>query len=218
MEDHTGRLKLRSKKLGLFALMCFAALTAEGQERSKNEIGLLLGATVTPAVQTEAPGAGRLSIGSGITFQLNYARRLVTREGWVLYFEVPAVAVPLQEIRASAGAVPKNYDSFFVTPAARLTFTPGSKIAPWVSAGGGYALFDESAERMDGSHNVTRGISGGAAQFGGGVDMALPFRVLLPIGLRGEVRDFYTSKPNYNATNSGLQHNLVFSGGIVLHF
>ena len=209
---------MRSKNLGLIALVLFAATMAEGQQSSKNEIGLLLGATVTPAVQTEAPVPGKLSIGSGITFQLNYARRLVTRERWALYLEVPAVAVPLQEIGASAGVIPRNYDSFFVTPAARLKFAPGSKIEPWVSAGGGYALFDESAERMDGSHNITRGTSGGAAQFGGGVDLALPFRVLLPLGLRAEVRDFYTAKPHYNAVSSGFQHNLVFSGGIVLHF
>ena len=201
------------------ALIIFlAVISGEAGAQKKNEVGLLLGATVTPSIQIAAPNPGKLSIGSGVTFQLNYARRLATREGWALDFEVPAVAIPLQEIRASAGVVPKNYDSFFITPAVRVKFAPGSKIAPWISAGGGYALFDESAERMDGSHNLSRGTSGGAAQFGGGVDLALPLKVPLPINVRVEARDFYTSKPNYNAATSGFQHNVALSGGIVLHF
>ena len=38
-------------------------------------------------------------------------------------------------------------------------------------------------------------------------------------GLRGEVRDFYTAVPQYRVlTESGSQHNVVFSGGFVVHF
>src|SRR6266852_2080514 len=45
------------------------------------------------------------------------------------------------------------------------------------------------------THNTTRGTSGGAVQFGGGVDVRTPIKVLFPIGLRAEVRDLYTAKP-----------------------
>ena len=79
-------------------------------------------------------------------------------------------------------------------------------------------LFDESAQRIDGAHNA-HGTHGGAAQFGGGVDIRTPIRVLFPIGVRLELRDLYSSKPNYHLdTGGGLQHNLVFSGGLVLRF
>jgi len=40
----------------------------------------------------------------------------------------------------------------------------------------------------------------------------------VPISLRGEARDFYSDTPNYATTGSDRQHNLVFSGGFVLHF
>jgi hypothetical protein len=85
--------------------------------------------------------------------------------------------------------------------------------------GGGYALFDESALRIDGAHNTTRGTSSGAAEFGGGVDLRTPIKVLVPFSLRLELRDLYTSKPTYNVPTGGaFQHNVVLSGGLVVHF
>lgn len=72
---------------------------------------------------------------------------------------------------------------------------------------------------MDGTHNTTRGAGGGAVQFGGGVDVRTPIKFGFPIGVRVEVRDLYTSKPNYNLdTGGGFQHRLIISGGQVLRF
>jgi hypothetical protein len=201
------------------ALIVVTLVSAYARADRKNEIGLILGATVTPDLADIAPGGGPLQIGSGITFQLTYARRLIRSRLADLYFEVPAVAIPLQDVIASNGAAPINYDSFFVTPALRVKLAPSARLSPWFSAGGGYALFEESESRTNGTHNTTRGTSGGALQFGGGIDVRTPIKVLFPIGLRAEVRDFYTAKPNYNLnTGGGFQHNVVFSGGLVLHF
>ena len=209
-----------SGKTGLtLAFIAFALTQLHAQTGRKNEIGLLIGATVTPDLRSGAPVPGTLQIGSGTTFQLTYARQLRSSGRVGLYVEVPALAVPLQDVKASNGDVPRNYDSFFITPGLRVKLAPNGRVSPWFSAGGGYALFDESAERTDGAHNTTRGTSGGAVQFGGGVDFRTPIKVLLPIGFRLEVRDLYTSKPNYNLNTGGsFQHNVVFSGGLVLHF
>ena len=38
------------------------------------------------------------------------------------------------------------------------------------------------------------------------------------IGLRAEIRDFYTGSPAYNSAIRGGQHNVVAGGGIVLKF
>jgi hypothetical protein len=52
-------------------------------------------------------------------------------------------------------------------------------------------------------------------QFGGGVDVA----VWRWLGLRGEIRDYYSASPTYNlASIRGGQHNVVAGGGIVLRF
>jgi hypothetical protein len=206
-------------KFVLAAIIFLSALrAANAQTESKNEIGLMLGGTVTPAVGISAPGGGRLSIAAGMTFQFNYARRLMKGRSLRLYFEVPTLATPQQAISSAAGASPRNYASLFMTPSLRATFRPTAAVSPWLSAGGGYALFDESAQRIDGTHNA-HGTNGGAAQFGGGVDIRTPIRVLFPIGVRLELRDLYASKPSYNLnTGGGLQHSLVFSGGLVLRF
>jgi hypothetical protein len=177
------------------ACVVLALFPAYAQAHRKNEIGLLLGATVTPGLEVAGSSSSSLKIGSGITFQLTYARQLTTTRSVALYFEVPALAIPLQDITASNGAVPANYDSFFVTPALRVKLAPSARVSPWFSAGGRYALFDESASRIEGTHNITRGTSGSAVQFGGGVDIRTPIKVLFPIGLRAEVRDLYTANP-----------------------
>lgn len=207
-----------SRKTLLTIIACAVfTLTAYTQD-SKNEIGLLLGGTVTPALGTAAQNS-RVEIGSGFTFQATYARRLVDARAAGLYFEIPLLATPLQDVTSSNGLSPANYASLFITPGVRLKLAPEAAFSPWFSVGGGYARFDESALRLDGSPNTSRGTNRGAIQFGGGVDLRTPVRILFPVGLRVEVRDLYSDKPNYNGVvDSGFQHNLVFSGGLVVHF
>jgi hypothetical protein len=58
------------------------------------------------------------------------------------------------------------------------------------------------------------------AQFGGGIDVRTRLKLLFPIGLRGEVRDFYTLEtPGFGVpVQRSEQHNVVVSGGLVVHF
>jgi hypothetical protein len=63
------------------------------------------------------------------------------------------------------------------------------------------------------------GLNTGAFYFGGGIDVQTPMRILFPIALRAEVRDFYSPVPNLNANlRNGRQHNTIFSGGLVIGF
>ena len=138
----TEEIRLLRKTVLTITCIVLALFPAYAQDNRKNEIGLLLGGTFTPALNVAGPGANRLEIGSGITFQLTYARQLTTARSMALYFEVPALAIPLQDITSSNGTVPRNYDSFFVTPGLRVKLAPSQRVSPWLSAGGGYALFD----------------------------------------------------------------------------
>jgi hypothetical protein len=56
--------------------LTFVMAESQAQTNRKNELGLLLGATVTPELKATAPAPANLEIGSGITFQLTYARQL----------------------------------------------------------------------------------------------------------------------------------------------
>lgn len=41
----------------------------------------------------------------------------------------------------------------------------------------------------------------------------------IPVGFRAEVRDFYSGVPRYNRTvDADLQHNVVFTGGLLIKF
>jgi hypothetical protein len=98
--DTKGTEELRLLRKSVLTITCIvlALFPAYGQDNRKNEIGLLLGGTFTPALDVAAQDANRLEIGSGITFQLTYARQLTTARSVALYLEVPALAIPLQHI------------------------------------------------------------------------------------------------------------------------
>jgi hypothetical protein len=57
-------------------------------------------------------------------------------------------------------------------------------------------------------------------QFGGGIDIRTRLKLRFPIGLRGEVRDYYTlNKPSLGVPVQRTgQHNVVVSGGLVVNF
>lgn len=202
----------------LLLALSVAVRGATAQDRN-NEVGLLLGAAVTPSL-TIGPGPAGIEFGKGLTFQATYARHLLSRAGAQLSFEVPLLAAPSIKTRSVGISVPSEYASLFITPGLRLKFLPQAPLSPWVSAGGGYARFHEAAEVQDGAPNVGRvGRNTGAVQFGGGLDIRTPVTILFPISLRLEVRDVFSGKPTYNAITGGsLQHNVVLSGGFVVHF
>ena len=60
----------------------------------------------------------------------------------------------------------------------------------------------------------------GTAQIGGGMDVRTRLKLLFPIGLRGEVRDYYTLKrPGFGVPiQRREQHNVVVSAVLVVHF
>jgi opacity protein-like surface antigen len=206
--------------LGFLVLLPFAVAQSDQKAPSpKNEIGLLLGGAKTSELTVTGQNR-KVSFGTGLTFQANYARRLTGTSGVAVYLEVPFLAAPLVDISSEVAEVPANYASLFVTPSLRLQVAPNGGFSPWLSVGGGYARFDSSKELQDGSPNPSRiAANKGAIQFGGGADFRVPVKLIVPFKLRLELRDIVSGKANYNAdTGGGRQHNLVFSGGFVVSF
>jgi opacity protein-like surface antigen len=201
------------RSLALFALLVVTNFAAAADH--KNEVGLLLGG-ISTSDRTITSGPGSINVSTGITYQATYARLLKQTEHVGIYFEVPFVASPLQDISSANPAVPLNYASLFITPGVKFKFRPEQRVSPFVAVGGGYGRFDESEDLVSGVSNPgPRGTNTGVFQFGGGFDV----KVFSRISLRGEVRDFYTAVPQYRVlTESGSQHNVVFSGGFVVHF
>jgi hypothetical protein len=183
---------------------------------TKNEVGLLLGALATGSRQIQVPTPSRANIDAGLTYQANYARRLVDAKVASLHVEVLFAATPLQKVRSSNTLIPRDYASLFLTPGVKVKFLPGWRFSPYVAAGGGYARFAESEFRTNDQPNTApRGTNTGVFNYGGGVDV----RVFRYLGLRGEVRDFVSGNPSFSAPFlNNRQHNVLTSGGIVIHF
>src|ERR1051326_8949522 len=102
-------------------MLLAATISSVAQER-KNELTLSLGGTVTPSRTT--PAGDAVDISSGVSFGINFAHRITSRNNHRFWFEVPLVASPRANVRSSEPTVPNNYATLFVTPGIRWNFSP----------------------------------------------------------------------------------------------
>ena len=210
-----------TKRIRWFRLLFLATATitvpttAQSQERAPNQdLTFSLGG-IAGQTRSFQGSAGNAQISADRTFGVNYGHRLLGTGIVALYGEIEFVAIPNRPLTAATATVPQNYASLYLTPGLRLKFLPGSRLSPWVVVGGGYALYQQSAQLSNGQNTTNKFLNRGVFDYGGGLD----YRLFRFIGLRGEVRDFFSGNPNLNvALSSSTQHNVVASGGIILHF
>jgi hypothetical protein len=196
-----------------------AGLFAAGTPRAKaegNEVGLVIGSTLTPGQNLSAGGA--ITFNSSLALGAEYDRK-VAGDRLAVYGGVDFLASPFD---VKLGRRPANsirqYAYLFLTPHVKVKFNARGSIAPWLSFGAGYAGFTETPN--PGVSGFRPGTHTNTLQFGGGVDTRPAIRLLgIPIGARFEVRDFYSGTPNYNqALTSSRQHNVTVTGGLLLRF
>ena len=208
-------MSLKHLTIGALVAVCTFVAQAAAQ---KNELTGILGRTFIS--NQGIPGAPaydpELRFGNGLTFEVNYARRVVDAGLFSLALEVPFVVDPVEDLHAAQNLIPKQYSSFFVTPAARLNAFPDQAVSPWVSFGGGFGHFSESSTLVFGGPNPGKtGTTTGVLQGGLGLDV----RIFGHFSLRAEGRDFWSGVPQLNVnTGKSRQHNIFAGGGIVWHF
>lgn len=214
--------------IALFLAVVFWSVPALAQ--GKNEVGLVIGGIVAPG-QTLSPGTSftgpggtvlpnrDITLNPSLTLGAEYDRTFVLKQKFAIGGGVDFLASPFDlklspESQNSIG----QYAFIFLTPHVRVKFRPGGVFSPWLSFGGGYARFLEKAPAA--APSFKPGTNTGTFVFGGGVDTRTVIHVLkIPIGLRIEVRDFYSGLPNYNVNvGGGLQNNLAFTGGLLIKF
>jgi hypothetical protein len=154
--------------------------------------------------------------GNGLTFEVNYARRILGTPVFAISGEVPAVFDLDEDLNSGENVVPKNYKQIFVTPSARLNLFPATAVSPWVSLGGGFAHFTENSTLIYGGPNPGSSSTSGVLQGGFGLDV----RVLHQFSIRLDVRDFWSGTPSLPLADTGKsrQHNFFVGGGVVWHF
>jgi len=214
--------------VGLFIGLIIWSIPALAQE--KNEIGLVIGATVTPG-QSLAPGASligpsgkvlpnrSLNFDSSLALGAEYDHRIVSGSRVAFYAGGDFLASPNDvQLSPRTQNAPKSYAYVFLTPHVRAKFNPRGGLSPWLEFGGGYARFLSATPPA--ATTFERGRNTGTFEFGGGVDTHTVFHVVkIPIGFRLEVRDFYSGLPDYNVKVTGnLQNNVAFTGGLLIRF
>lgn len=206
-----------NRYLLIFCLGLMMGATAFAQDTHKNEVGLLLGAEFVPSRNTAA--GSPIDFSRSIVFSANYARQLAGDSTSVL-LEFPFAAAPSHKVRSSQTGLITDLGTLFVTPSLRLQFKKHSSLSPWISGGFGYGQYEGSTLLSGDTSNPDVRQHIGTVQFGGGVDIRTPIRILFPIGLRAEVRDYYTlSAPSFGVPiHDNGQHNVVAAGGIVIRF
>jgi Outer membrane protein beta-barrel domain len=154
--------------------------------------------------------------GNGLTFEVNYARRLLATPIFAVSGEVPAVFNLDEKLNSGGNVVPSKYSQIFITPSARLSLFPETAVSPWVSLGGGFAHFTEGDNLVYGGPNPGSSSTSGVLQGGFGLDV----RVWHRFSIRGQVRDFWSGTPNFPLADTGKtrQHNYFVGGGVVWHF
>ncbi len=193
-------------RLPLTALICLSAACAFAQTSARHEIGLTLG-------RVSSSTASGVTAEPGRAWQANYGLPLYEAPRVALLFETHLLAAPLREVMSSNARVSRDFASLYITPGLRVKFVPAARVSPYVAAGAGYALYENSTTRRDGRPNeAPRTNSTAAFQFGGGVDV----RLWRWIGLRLEARDFITGRPAYNVAVPGRQHSVMIGGGFVI--
>ena len=181
----------------------------------KNELSGLIGRTFISdqGIKGGTFFDNNVHFGKGLTFEVNYAHRVLGPGFASLSLEVPVVVNWDEDLNSDAVQVPKSFKSYFVTPSARLNVFANSAVTPWVSLGGGIGRFSESSTQVSGAGKT--GTTTGALQAGLGLDV----RFFGRFSLRGEVRDFWSGVPQLNVdTGKSRQHNFFVAGGLVWHF
>jgi hypothetical protein len=171
-------------------LLLFSGSLPSAHSQTKNEVGLVIGATTTPS-QSLSQG-GDLTFNSSLALGAEYDQRLATAKRLAIYGGVDYLASPLDvKLSQPPPGVSPEYAYEFLTPHVRVKFNPARPIAPWLSFGGGYARFRETAPTA--STSFKPGTNTGTLEFGAGIDPCSVVHVLrIPIGFRFEVRDFYS--------------------------
>jgi hypothetical protein len=208
-------MSLKHLAIGALVAVCTFVTQAAAQ---KNELTGILGRTFIS--NQGIPGAPsydpELRFGNGLTFEINYARRVLNAGLFSLSWEVPFVVDPVEDLHTAQNLIPKQYSSFFVTPAARANLFPDLAVSPWVSFGVGVGHFGESSTLDYGGTNPGKtGTTTSVLQGGIGLDV----KIFGHFSLRGEGRDFWSGVPQLNInTGKTRQHNIFAGGGVVWHF
>ena len=203
-------------KLRVMLILIVVLLIGQSAFAQRREVAFTSGGLKIGERGFDLPQPGFLSFGTGFTYEISYAQRLLDARLAALYFEIPLAGTPRTTVKTTNALSPKSYSSIFFTHGIKLKLLPGRKYSPFATMGVGLSHFSESDSTIGNQPNPNQDSGTNAVfAFGFGLDV----KVVSILSIRGEVRDFYAELPPLNVRAlSDRQHNALISAGIVLRF
>lgn len=186
----------------------------------KNELGGIIGRTFISdqGINAAIPDP-TIHFGKSLSFEAEYAHKFFVTPIYSIAGEVPFMYA--HDIKLNAGAyqfavAPQSLKAMFLTPSARVNLFPTTAFSPWVSLGAGFGHFSQSDQLVYGGPNPGKSTTGFAMQGGVGLDVKAWKR----LSIRGEVRDFWSTEPDFPVAPTGKsrQHNYLVGGGAFWRF
>ncbi|HEY3975170.1 MAG TPA: outer membrane beta-barrel protein [Candidatus Sulfotelmatobacter sp.] len=213
---------MSGQRLWIAAVLAATLLSASAVAQDEtNEIGGILGRTfISNKGVTGGPDPNSvISSGNGLTFNIEYARRLIVTPVFAISGEAMVMVNKDEDINGGAygfAIVPNQYSELFVVPAARANLFPTTAVSPWVSIGVGFGRISESKNLIYGGPNPGGSSTSAVIQGGLGLDV----KVWKKLFIRGEVRDFWSGEPDFPLapTSNSRQHNYFVGGGAFWRF
>src|SRR5499426_3066609 len=197
-------------------LLLLISVSAPAVLAQEHELALLVGRLKASDSTLNSVGQVKAAFDGAVTYQINYANRMINGEVASLHFEIAVTGAPRTSVNSSNVLLPRTYSTLIFTPGLKLKLLPGGGFSPYVVGGAGLGRLSVSDTNLAGGP-VTGDRSNYSFVFnyGGGVDL----NILGPISIRGEVRDFMTGTPSFSSPFlNDRQHNLFVGGVIVLKF
>lgn len=213
---------MSAKRLLVALIAALIMLTAAAvAQDEKNEIGGSIGRTFISdqGIQGANFFDPIIHTGKGLSFTVEYARRLYVTPIFAVSGEVVFMANPDVDVNAGGyghSVVPSGYRELFVTPGARLNLFPTTAVSPWVSFGAGFGHISEGNQLIYGGVNPGNSTTSAVVQGGFGLDV----KVWRKLSARGQVRDFWSGEPDFPLAPTGKtrQHNFFVGGGAFWRF
>ena len=182
----------------------------------EHELALLVGRLKASDRTLDSVGQVKAAFDGAVTYQINYANRMVNGELASLHWELAITGAPRTGVKSSNVLLPRTYSTLIFTPGLKLKLFPGGGFSPYLVGGVGLGRFSQSGTNINGSPNTgDRSNTSFVFNYGGGVDL----NVLGPISVRGEVRDFMTGTPSFSTPFlNDRKHNLFVGAGIVVRW
>lgn len=207
--------------ISVLLLMTTLAASAMAQDE-KNELGGNVGRIFISdqGIKGATYFNPTIHSGKGLTFDVEYARRVIVTPIYSLSGEVLFAYNPDEDLNAGTtgdAVVPTNYKELFVTPAARVNLFPTTAVSPWVSFGAGFGHISQSSALVFGGNtNPGKSSTSATIEMGIGLDVKVSKR----ISIRGGMRDFWAGQPNFPLAPTGKtrQHNYFVGGGAFWRF